>query len=185
MTPWKLIGKDAVINYSHGVVGMIEGAPTISSLLQETMLNMLLPRQAPGHGATSTWRLYLTTSNSGGISDVAEVGSMLAIALAMLSRTGLDGSQAKALLHELAGDDRGIRLLLGSTSRFVELAVHAKRFDPAWWSGMEQRILALPPDIWARRNEQHLHRSAHELVCEIRGHHFCRSCTETVLRLEP
>ncbi|KAH7096514.1 hypothetical protein BKA62DRAFT_822343, partial [Auriculariales sp. MPI-PUGE-AT-0066] len=130
----------------------------------------------------STWRLYLSMQHLY-IYDVWS-GQYFATALALLSRVGLEENRAQALLHELAGDDRGIQLLLGSAGcYFCDLAIHAKSIDPKWWSDMKRRILHLPLARWDTRNVWLLHSSQQDVVDEIESAPPCEKCAEAELNL--
>ncbi|KAH7096508.1 hypothetical protein BKA62DRAFT_509569 [Auriculariales sp. MPI-PUGE-AT-0066] len=170
-------------NGPHGsVVEAITQTPSIDNFLQETTLNVLRQRPATVATTTSTWRLYLSMRNNISSND-ASSGWKLAIALALLSRVGLEGSRARALLHELAGDDRGIQLLLGGTHDFVQLAIHAKTVDPVWWIDMKRRILHLPLALWDSRRLKGLHFSQQAVVDSIESSPPCKECAAAILEL--
>ncbi|KAH7096484.1 hypothetical protein BKA62DRAFT_833940 [Auriculariales sp. MPI-PUGE-AT-0066] len=164
------------------VVKSLDGTLSIDNFLQETSLNVLRQRPASGGTTTSTWRLYLSASNISTDQDALS-GWIFANELALLSRVGLEASRAKALLHELAGDDRGIQLMLGNTNYFVRLALHARTIDFQWWISIKRRILDLPLLIWDTRNWKRQHSSQQAVVDQIESDPPCKQCAEAEPKL--
>ncbi|KAH7101050.1 hypothetical protein BKA62DRAFT_704923 [Auriculariales sp. MPI-PUGE-AT-0066] len=168
--------------HKHVIEG-VKAARSIESFLQATPLDVLRQRTTTGSEKTSIWRCYLSMGQDYDQQRPKDThaGSIFAIQLALLLRAGLETSHAKVLLHELAGDGRGIRLFLGDEASFIVLATHAKTVDPEWWEGMKRQLLALPLNRWRATQKMMFQRSSsREMVDEIEGAALCEMCTEAL-----
>ncbi|KAH7097813.1 hypothetical protein BKA62DRAFT_832980 [Auriculariales sp. MPI-PUGE-AT-0066] len=177
MRRWRLSHDDDCVQHHRHISSRFRNLHTVHSYLQETPLNMLKPRSQTGGETTSSWRLYLATREGAWDWDT-DAGQMFAIELALLSRLGLPESEAKLLVHELVGDERGVQLLLAHEYFFVELAVHAKMVDSAWWRSMRRRIFDLPFARWDNRVGVRWHLTRRELIAEVERRSSCDLCNQ-------
>ncbi|KAH7096487.1 hypothetical protein BKA62DRAFT_719465 [Auriculariales sp. MPI-PUGE-AT-0066] len=177
MTQWRLTGNWGMDTHSL-VLKKMEKVLSAGDYLRDATLNVLCQRPTTGQNATSTWRLYMSMTDSSDYWDASE-GAGFAIELALLSRVGLDGAQTANLLHELTGDDRGVQLMLGDTYYFAQLATHIKAVDSTWWGSMKRCILNLSSERWGLRNNRHSHSSRDQLISEIERAPPCDMCNRT------
>ena len=125
------------------IIRTLEMALTVNSLIQESLLNLLVRRQCSDNQFNSIWRLAVQAKVKP--KRLSGRAARLAIGLSILSRVGHD---VTALAEELVFEDHGVSLIMASGLHGLDMALHLRTVLPSWWPKAKEGILASSREEW-------------------------------------